>query len=264
MTETQFDSARPWPAATVAVWAAAWRAGECSPDHVLGVVHDYGQAHEIDAASDVVAGDGPLGVIDLLRSAAHVAVRLPAPGDPQGLPPGVVGPDELDTGEVVLIDDRSAGAEGPMRPLVLIARPTVERCRWIVRRGQTEVAVDRLSAEQNPGDAEADLRDGIREAVTLLESVGSSGGRGPADLRDALAARVRADMIDLPPHDNPRLDRILASAAQIDAIVSLAGTGAAGTSGAQQASADEALRRLSALARSARAAAVNAAIRQYR
>ena len=264
MTETQFLSTRGWPGGTVAAWAAAWGAGRCSPDDVLGVVHDYGQAHEVDAAVGVDVADGPLGLVELLRSATQVAVRLPAPGDPQGLPPGVVGTEELDAGEVVLIDDREPGAEGPCHPLILIARPTPERCRWIVSRSATEIDVHRLSAEVHPADAEAELREGLREAVELLSGIGPSLRSGPADLRDAMAARTHAAMIDLPPHDEPRIDRILGSAAQIDAIVSLTGAGATGATGTQQEAADAVLRRLSSQARSARAAALNAVIRRYR
>ena len=75
---------------------------------------------------------------------------------------------------------------------------------------------------------------------------------------------MAAAQIDLPPHDLPRVDRVLASVARIDGVLSLVGSGSLGDSGAQLAAADDQFRRLSSLTRRARSAAVNALIAELR
>lgn len=253
---------RSWPASALAVWAAAREAGRCSADDVLHTLHDYAQVHELDPGGDI------LDLLGAVSGANAMCVRLPAPGDAQGLPPGRPTDAAMAAGEVILIDDRepegpSTPAAGTMRALALVPIGTAERCRWQSMRYDRDVAVGALLSDSPLGEVEYELRSAVAEAATSIAALGGRRG-SPADLRDALAARVSASTIDLPPHDNPRVDRVLASAAQIDAIVSLTGTGELGDSGSQLATADERLRGLSALARRARSAAVNTLIADYR
>ncbi len=249
---------RAWPASALAVWAAAWRAGAASPDDVLHTLHDYAQTHEIDAApASGLSGTDTLEVIGLVGSASATAIALPAPGDAQGLPPGIVNDDVLAAGEVLLL------ARPGAQSLALTARGTAERCRWIVRTVAGPLDPDALGVDQTVGELEYELRDAVSTAAAVIAGVAGPRASGPADLRDALAARTQARILDLPPHDRPRVDRMLATAAQIDAIVELAG-GGLGASAGQLDSADGQLRQLSALTRRARAAAVNALLRDYR
>ena len=268
MTTSGFTSLRAWPAASLAAWAAARDAGRCSPDDVLHTLHDFAQVHELDTGSAIGAPDGGVGVLtllDLVAGNAHLAVAMPAPGDAQGLPPGPVVDAAVETGEVLLIDPRPGGADGPVEALALIARGTYERCRWTLTRTPTEIRVDTVSSHLPLGELEYELRTAVGDAADVLSGLDRAGGPAtPADLRDALAATTGARRIDLPPHDNPRVDRVLASAAQIDAIVSLAGSGSLGITGAQSGMADERLRRLRDLTRTARTAAINTLITDYR
>lgn len=269
---------RAWPTSTLAVWAAARDAGRCAPDDVLHTLYDFAQAHELDGIStpldrrdgldqqdglDRPVGDA-LALIGVLAGNAHLAIRMPAPGDAQGLPPDSLTESAMASGEVLLIDPRPAGAEGPVDALALIARGTPERCRWSLTRSQTPIAVDRLSADLPLGELEYQLRDAVGEAAQIIAQLSGARAASPADLRDALAGMTQARRIDLPPHDNPRVDRVLASAAQIDAIVALAGTPSVGVTGTQHELADERLRTLTALTRTARTAAVNTCIVDYR
>lgn len=268
---------RAWPTSTLAVWAAARDARRCAPDDVLHTLYDFAQAHELDgidesgisSALDRPDGlghqaQGALALLDLLARNAHLAVRMPAPGDAQGLPPDPLTDSAMTAGEVLLIDPRPAGAEGPVDALALIARGTPERCRWSLTRSQTPISVDRLSADLPLGEFEYELRDAVGEAAQIIARLSGARASSPADLRDALAGMTQARRVNLPPHDNPRVDRVLASAAQIDAIVALAGTPSVGVTGTQHDLADERLRSLTALTRTARTAAINTCIVDYR
>lgn len=259
MTSSSLALMRPWPASAFAAWAAARDAGACSADDVLHTLHDYAQAHELDPG-----GGGPLDLLAAVSGAAHLCVRLPAPGDAQGLGPGTLTDAAMAAGEVILVDDRPRPAAGPSRPLALVPLGTSERCRWQVFRYPSEIAVDVLGSDVSLGEVEYDLKSAVTGAASIIAGLSGARRGSPADLRDALAARTEAGRIDLPPHDYPRVDRVLASTAQIDAIISLVGSGTLGDSGSQLATADDELRRLSALSRRARAAAINTLIGEYR
>lgn len=258
MTSSSLALMRSWPASALAVWAAARDAGRCSADDVLHTLHDYAQVHELDP------GGGILDLLAMVSGAAHMAVRLPAPGDAAGLPPSEVTKAAMSVGEVILVDDRDLGAAGPTHPIALIPMGTRERCRWQAMRYDAEIAVDQLLSDAPLGEVEYDLKAAVAEAATVIADLSGARRRSPADLRDALAARTEFNRIDLPAHDNPRVDRVLAAAAQIDAIITLAGSGTLGDSGSQLATADTNLMRLSDLARRARQAAVNTLIAEYR
>ncbi|GAA4662135.1 serine/threonine protein kinase [Gordonia humi] len=261
MSTPPITTMRAWPAASLAVWAAARDAGRCAPDDVLHTLGDFAQVHEVDAAE--TSGD-VLSLLDIVSRNAHLAVRMPAPGDAQGLPPGALTQAAMTAGEVLLLDPRPVGAEGVVDALALIPRGTPERCRWTVLRSETPIAVDRLSSDLPLGELEYELRDAVGETAQIIAGLSGARAASPADLRDALGALTEARRIDLPPHDNPRVDRVLASAAQIDAIVALAGSGTLGVTGAQHDVADERLRELASLTRAARTAAINTCIVDYR
>lgn len=250
---------RAWPASALALWASAWTAGETSPDQVLHTLHDYAQAHDIDADPRVpiVAGGTALDLVRLVGEAPAAAVVMPGPGDAQGLGPGLLDEEVLALGEVLLLTQPGGGA------ISVTGRGTYERCRWTIRAVDAAIDVDALGGDRGIGELEYELREAVGDAAAVIARVSGPRAVGPADLRDALAARTQARLLDLPPHDRQRVDRILATAAQLDAIIELAG-GGLGASAAQVDSADAELRRLSSLTRRARAAAINALLREYR
>ncbi|MFT3662329.1 MAG: serine/threonine protein kinase [Gordonia sp. (in: high G+C Gram-positive bacteria)] len=259
LPESSHALLRAWPASALALWTAAWRAGAVAPDDVLHTLHDYAQSHDVDAAPGAALSPGAT-ALDLIRvvgDAAVSAVALPAAGDAQGLPPGVFDDEVLGAGEVLLLADADRAVTA------VTARGTIERCRWTVRPIEAMLDVEALGPEQGIGEIEYALRDAVGEAAAVIAGLSGPRSSGPADLRDALAARTRAGLLDLPPHDRPRVDRMLATAAQIDAIVELAG-GGLGASARQLEAADSELRRLTGLTRRARAAAINTLLRDYR
>ncbi|WP_026917902.1 hypothetical protein [Gordonia shandongensis] len=258
MTSSRTDLLRPGSAGALAVWAAARDAGRCSADDVLSTLGEYAQVHEY------APGGGTLELLSAVSRAAHLVVRLPAPGDPQGLPPGRATDAAMAVGEVLVVDDRPAPADGPAAGLALIPRGSGERCRWEAIRYSTPVAVDALSVDEPLGEIEYRLRGAIGDAANLLSGLGGGRRTAPAEVREAVGDVARRRRIDLPPHDDPRVDRVLASADRVEAIVVLAGRGTLGDSGGELAAADTALRELAELSRRARAAALNAVIVGYR
>ncbi|MFZ2512299.1 MAG: serine/threonine protein kinase [Gordonia sp. (in: high G+C Gram-positive bacteria)] len=247
---------RAWPASALALWTGAWQAGLVSPDDVLHTLSDYADVHELDDPA-AEHSRSALDLMNLVRTAPLTAVVLPAPGDAQGLPPGVMNDDVQAAGEVLLLT-RPHGC-----PVALTARGTPERCRWTARTLDVALDVEAVGSEHGVGEVEYELRDAVTEAAAVIAGLAGPRSAGPADLRDALAARTQAAALDLPPHDRQRVDRMLATAGQIDAIVDLAG-GGLGASASQLESADAQLRQLSALTRRARAIAINALLRDYR
>ncbi|GAC57262.1 hypothetical protein GOHSU_18_00170 [Gordonia hirsuta DSM 44140 = NBRC 16056] len=251
--------ARAWPVSALAVWAAAWRAGRVAPDDVLHTLQDYAQSHELDVAPDsgLNPGGTALDLVALVGQAPSQVVLLPSPGDLQGLPPGPQ-TGVLSSAEEVLLLERPQ-----QPPLALTARGSIERCRWSVRALAQPLDLSALGGDRGLGEMEYELREATGEAAVVIAALSGPRAGGPADLRDALTARTRTFALELPPHDRPRADRVLASAAQLEAIIELAGAGP-GVSAEQLEAAAGQLRRLSALTRRARAAAVNDLLREYR
>lgn len=257
-------AASAFPGCTLAAWAAAWQAGRCSPDDVADILAAFGDRHVVDrlddgsGVTDPQGASGALTVMALLREVRRLSVRLPIPGDPQGLPPGPATAAAFRLGEVVVAadtDDTDGAAAGPLALLVSRDGPV---CRWTVHRFGGPVGPPPLSL----AEAEYALREGLSEATALIRGTGSRAG-APADLRKRLTRLAARLQPDLPAHSDPRADRVIESAAQVEAIVTLAtGIGFGDTAG-ELASADAGLRRLIGLARAARAIAVDAVIEEY-
>ncbi|AZG44357.1 hypothetical protein [Gordonia insulae] len=264
MTSTDLIASGPpaWPGCALGAWAAAWLGGRCAPDDVTDTLTEFAARHDVVDPGDVLGGSGAdarLGLLSLMRRAGRIEVRLPTAGDPQGLPPDAATRAALEAGETLLIH----GEQGNDLPLALIPTLVGDTCRWTVHRYSTSVPVGRPDPL---GQVEYDLRETIRETATLIGELGSGGIRlSGTDLRSALAALTVRHQVTLPPHDDVRATRVIDSAAQVEAIVTLAGaqTPTFGMTARHVATGDARLRQLAALARAARATAVNQVIREY-
>ncbi|MGV9711241.1 hypothetical protein ACWDTI_11320 [Gordonia sp. NPDC003424] len=261
MTSTGLIVSGPpaWPGCALGSWAAAWRAGRCAPDDVTDTLTEFADDHEIFDATGLLGElrgvDTRLNLLTLLRRATTFEVRLPTAGDPQGLPPDAATAAALDAGETLLLHESSAF------PLALVPTRTVDGvCRWTVHRYACAVAW----RQPTPlGEVEYELREAIRDTASIIGGLGSTGARvNPTELRSALAQLTRRNQVVLPPHDDMRATRVIDSAAQVEAIVTLSGAHAPtfGVAAPHLDHADGRLRRLAALARGARAAAVNTVI----
>ena len=236
-----------WPTCAVGAWAAAWKAGHCSPDDVIDMLGPDG--YVIDDRTGRLDASTATTLLPIFRSASALNVRLPGAGDPQGLPPAPATTAAFEAGEVLLIDD-------PATTFALIPREHDGLIRWTIHEYTTALPT---SPSDSAAELEYELRQAVSEAAGLLSTAGPRLRATPADLRNQLRDLTEHLRVDIPPHDDIRVSRILDSAAQIEAIVTIAHSAGAtfgDTSGAHS-SGDTELRRLATLTRRARAAAVN-------
>lgn len=266
MTSTDFIVSGPpaWPGCALGSWAAAWLSGRCAPDDVTDTLTEFGDRHELVDADKLLDGhpaDARLALLALLRRSRRIEVRLPTAGDPQGLPPDPVTTDALAAGEVLLLDHLSE--DGGVTTVGLIPALVDDACRWTLRRYTHPVPARQ---PESLAQTEFDLREAIRDTAAIIGELGSGGTRlSGHDLRTALTRLTVRHQVILPPHDDHRATRVIDSAAQVEAIVTLAGAQAPtfGTTARHLDAGDGELRRLAGLARSARAIAVNQVIREH-
>ncbi|MFT4128386.1 MAG: hypothetical protein QM662_19415 [Gordonia sp. (in: high G+C Gram-positive bacteria)] len=256
MTSTNHTLTQAWPACAVGAWAAAWIAGRCSPDDVGDTLNALADTHVIDDHTGCDTPDGTLGVLAMLRDARRLSVRLPDAGAVQGLPPDPATTAAFTAGEVLLVDD------GRPTPLALVPADHDGLCRWSVYRYTVPVPTGALP---HAGDIEYELRQAVTEATALIGRLGGRTASGPADLRGTLRMLTHRNLVELPPHDDARATRMIATAAQVEAIVGLATDGGVtvGASAGHAADGDAGLRRLVVLAHAARAAAVDRVITEF-
>ncbi|MGC5259105.1 hypothetical protein ACPXCG_22415 [Gordonia sp. DT218] len=252
-----------WPGCALGAWAAAWLGGRCAPDDVIDTMSEFAGRHLVvdpDAIVDVAGDrDARLGLLTVLRRARQIEVRLPTSGAPQGLPPDPATTAALAAGEILLIH----GDVAPSSTIGLIPTLDGDTCHWTVHRFGGEVAI---SPPESLGQVEYDLREAIRETATIIGGLGSGGSRsGGSELRTTLAALTGRHQVILPPHDDIRATRVIDSAAQVEAIITLAGAHAPtfGVTARHVETGDARLRRLAGLTRAARAAAVNRVIVEH-
>lgn len=274
------------PSVSLSVWSNAWLAGQAAPDDVLDALSDWAPAHSVTAYDAVaagrtglpwpdIAGTGAMSLLQTVRTATGprtaegcttqpaLALVLPVPGDVRGLPAGSqFQADALDAGEAVVV----RAADGTAIGLV----PTFE-CHdhddpdsagfpqtallWSVYSLPGFGVIEHLDL----GEAEYTLRSAVRSAAETLGGLGfAPGGEDPRALVEEIVAANSHHRI--PEHAPERAVRVLATAAHIDAIITVsAGVAPISTQSASEARIAEAtLQPLSSVVRTARAAAVSA------
>jgi hypothetical protein len=273
------------PSVSFSGWSNAWLAGRAAPDDVLDALSAWAPSHSVIAYDAVAARRTGLpwpdvdaaGAMSLLQTVRTVSGRrgggdpwptrpavvpvLPVPGDVRGLAVGTqFSNDGLDAGEAVLV----GGPDGSAVGLV----PTFEWedadddqedlppvLSWAVYSVPDAPMID----HPDLGDAEYALRSAVRSAAEVLDGIQlRTENEDPrAQVEDALAAHSHHR---IPEHAPRRAVRVLATAAHVDAIITVStGMAPIGTQSASEARiADSAMRPLAAVVRSARLAAVTA------
>ncbi|HZQ31890.1 MAG TPA: hypothetical protein VFB19_09160 [Mycobacterium sp.] len=268
------------PSVSLSVWANAWLAGTAAPDDVLDALSLWAPQHFIAAYDSVAAGNTGLpwpdvdeaSVITLLRTLRTAAgkhtgepsvnVVLPVPGDVRGLPAGTgFERDALAAGEALIVtgdrnkavgivpefdygDGDSDADDGGPRALVWTV--------YALPAAPPPVHVDL-------GEAEYALRSAVRSAAEALEAVRP--GAGVSDPRGMIEQVLECSRRHRIPADAPaRALRVLENAAQVDAIIAVSSDlmpiGPQTLSDTQIA--NDALKPLAAVVRSARMAAITA------
>lgn len=274
------------PSVSLSVWTNAWLAGHAAPDDVLDALSAWAPKHSVTAYDAVAAGrtglpwpdvydGGAMALLQTLRTAAGprsgepaIGVLMPVPGDVRGLPPGTQFQlDALSVGEAVVVgpvngegvglvpvfecggdfDDEGFDGEIDLADVTL---------SWSVYSIPAFVASDQMDL----GEAEYALKSAIRTATEALAGLelADSGGADPRALVEEVMAA--GSLHGVPEHAPSRAVRVLSSATQVDAIITVStGPVPIGTHSASEARiADTALRPLASVVRSARAAAVSA------
>ncbi|MEI6251524.1 MAG: hypothetical protein WCP30_01825 [Mycobacteriaceae bacterium] len=272
------------PSVSLSLWSNAWLAGHAAPDDVLDALSAWAPCHSVIAYDAVAAGRTGLpwpdvdaaGAMSLLQTVRTVAGRsgggpwptgpaiapaLPVPGDVRGLAVGTqFHTDALDAGEAVLV----GGSEGAAIGLVptfewedaddeQATRPPV--LSWSVYSLPGVPMID----HPDLGDAEYALRSAVRSAAEALD--GLCLNPDCEDPRALVEEVLQANSHHrIPDHAPNRAVRVLATAAHVDAIITVSAEMAPiGTQSASEARiADSAMRPLAAVVRSARLAAVSA------
>ncbi|UTT50471.1 hypothetical protein [Rhodococcus gordoniae] len=261
------------PSLTLTVWAGSWLSGHTSPDDVIDALHEWAPMHLVgahDAAAASAAGlpdrgvaDGAALLLTLIRrvdTAAGAGLRLvlPAPGAVHALPAGTAfASAALTAGEGVVV-----GAPGtPGLGLVpVIEGPDV--LRWNVF---TLPAVLEIALDGGLGAAEYAMREAVRDAASALSGIPTVGTDGR---RTDPRAEIAEEVAELARHRYPpslpaRAVRILDTADQVAAILTVAGRGGGLRAGSVSGTAgrEGALQPLWAAVREARVGAVAAALR---
>lgn len=273
------------PSATFSVWANAWLAGAAAPDDVLDALSAWAPIHSVTAYDSVAAGRTGLPWPDLDRSSAvsmlqtvrtaagssgaapPVGVVLPVPGDVRGLPAGTqFQRDAITAGEAIIVTDHrdSAGAVGLVPDFEFDDAdedagfdPELCALSWTVYSAPGAAITEHLEL----GQAEFALRSAVRSAADTLGAIRScAGGVDVADPRGMVEQVLESSRQHrVPDHAPSRAVRVLENAAHVDAIISVSSglmpIGLQTSSDVQIA--NDALRPLAAVVRSARMAAIN-------
>lgn len=282
------------PSVSLSVWANAWLAGHAAPDDVLDALSAWAPTQSVLAYDAVAAGRtglpwpdvdeaGPMSLLQTLRFAAtsrsrrperrqpDITVLQPVPGDVRGLPVGSqFAADALAAGEAITVGGPDGGViglvpafecddsdfDGESKAGAGDSSPDPGMLSWSV------YSLPRIPAPLGPdlGEAEYALRSAVRSAAESLGRLRLAGG-AEDDPRALVEEVLQASSHHrLPDHAPSRAVRVLATAAHIDAIVTVS-TGLTPI-GIQSSSevriADDAMRPLIAVVRDARAAAVTA------
>jgi hypothetical protein len=273
------------PSVSLSVWANAWLAGAAAPDDVLDALSHWAPKHYVTAYDSVAAGRtglawpdlldaGAVSLLQAMRSAARpaelvppVTLALPVPGDVRGLPAGTqFQRDAVTAGEAIIVSGDPAGPIGLVPDFEydeLDVDDDFERdpcgLSWTV---YSVPAAGPAAEHIDLGEAEYTLRSAVRAAAEALGALrAGTAGVDVEDPRGLVEQVLESGRIHpIPGHAPHRAMRVLENAAHIDAIISVSSglipIGLHSSSEVQIA--NDALRPLSSVVRSARIAAVDA------
>ncbi len=277
------------PSVSLSVWANAWLAGAAAPDDVLDALSQWAPRHSVTAYDAVAAGStglpwpdvnhsGTMSLLQTLRTAAGapsggpaMSIALPVPGDVRGLPAGTqFQRDAVTAGEAIVIDggpsSQAVGvvpdfeyddADGFDQP----DEAELSGLSWTVYSLPAAPVAEHIDL----GEAEFALRSAVRSAADALGAIRAEvGGLDVADPRKLVEQVMESSgQHRAPDHAPSRALRVLENAAHIDAIVTVSsGLMPIGLQTSSEAQiANDALRPLSSVVRSARLAAVSAILR---
>lgn len=241
-------------------WGNALLNGSASPDDAAAAVLGADETHRVTGLPGDTEGElhGLTWALGRLRVLGVKGLRLalPAAGHPLGLTgPAAFNDRALGAGEAVL----AVGVPLGLVPEVEVFGPAGDRSATVLWRCAD---VNDAPPADVPSlhEAERELADGLREATALLARLDVAGA-GPDTLRALEAYRRRGHAELLAPGYLPRAVRILESARQVSALLSIAsGSHGAAVSASEMAARRATLAPLERTARRAQVAAYNAVV----
>jgi len=271
------------PSVSLSVWANAWLAGAAAPDDVLDALSLWAPRHSVTAYDSVAAlgtglswpdltDAGAVSLLQTMRTAAGpssgepaIVVVLPIPGDIRGLTAGTqFQAHAVTAGEAIIVARDGADGIGLVPDFVYDDDddpdydPEPRALSWTVYSQPST----RIEQHLDLGQAEYDLRAAVRSAADALGTLrAGAGGADVADPRGMVEQILETTRLHrAPDHAPERAMRVLENAAHVDAIITVsAGLMPIGLqSSSELQMANDALRPLSAVVRSARLAAVSA------
>ncbi len=277
------------PSVSLSMWANAWLAGQAAPDDVLDALSAWAPTHSVTAYDSVAAGHTGLpwpdvddaGAVSLLQTLRTVGGRasgsdwpgrpaisvvLPVPGDVRGLAPGTqFQRDALAAGEAIIVTNAAGDTIGLVPDFeyddgedeLADSDRVPELCAlaWTVYSLPASPGLDHIDL----GEAEYALRSAVRSAAEALGALQLGAAGGVDDPRGLVEQVLEANRHhSAPDHAPTRALRVLENAAHVDAIITVSsGLMPIGTQSASEAQiANDALRPLTSVVRSARIAAV--------
>ncbi len=241
-------------------WGNAMLGGFAPPDNAAAAVLGADDTHRVaglpgDADDDRHGLTWALGRLRVL-GVTGLRLALPTAGHPLGLTgPAAFNARAMGAGEAVL----AAGAPLGLIPEVEVFGPPGDRSATVLWRC-SEVTEAPPADVPSLHEAERELADGLRETTVLLARLDVAGA-GPGALRALEAYRRRGHAELLAPGYPPRAVRVLESARQVSALLSIASDGhGAAVSATEMAARQDALAPLRRTARRAQVAAYNALV----
>ncbi|MDH6193809.1 hypothetical protein M2272_000430 [Mycobacterium frederiksbergense] len=271
------------PSATLSMWVNAWLAGAAAPDDVLDALSQWAPMHSVTAYDSQAAvrtglpwpeleDSGSVSLLQTLRTAVGrsgtrpaITVAQPVPGNVQGLPAGTqFQRDALSVGEAVLVTHDNLDGVGLVPEFEYFEfddletestfEPEPRALSWTVY----SLPVLPPPPHFDLGEAEYQLRSAVRSAAETLSVLRAGVGVDVDDPRAMVEGILEAAQVHrIPDHAPTRAVRVLETAAHVDAIIMVSsGLMPIGLQSSSELQiADDAMRPLAQVVRSARLAA---------
>jgi hypothetical protein len=208
-------------------WLGAWLSGRAASDDLLAGAQGGDAPHTVRGLPDE-SGPVPLSrMLPLLRRSApaDVSLRLPVPGDPDGMT-GPVLARALRAGEAVAVQpDDHAGHGWLLTPEVDVRGSSLEplvTVEWELTPVPGRLAGSPANTD-TLREAERVLSESVTAAAEVIAEIGQVGRLSPEILAAIQSLRKRSGLkLPLPPGSPPEAIRVLTTAQRLEAVVELA------------------------------------------
>ncbi len=208
-------------------WLGAWLSGRAASDDLLAGAQRGDAPHTVRGLPDET-GPVPLSrVLPLLRriAPADVSLRLPVPGDPDGMT-GLMLARALRAGEAVAVQPHEHDGHGwLLTPEVDVRGSSLEPL--VTVEWELSPIAGRLSGSPANADtlreAERVLSESVTSAAEVIAEIGQVGRLSPEIVAAIQSLRKRSGLkLPLPPGSPAEAIRVLTTAQRLEAVVELA------------------------------------------